>query len=805
MTDLKPYDYQISVAKRLLAGDSVVLQAPTGAGKTAAALLPYIHARRTDTRNNFPTKCVYVVPMRVLANQFVAEFQKYAEPYSRVFRREIRATIQTGERPEDRRFDRGDVVFCTVDQFLSSFLLMPYGLSNRLANLNAGAMVGTYLVFDEFHLLDPQSTLPTVLYAIKQLHTLAPVLLMTATFSREMLDALGAELSAQAIAVPPSETAAIETGGGQTPPRQRTWYASDAELTAEGVLATHRTRSLAICNTVKRAQALYRDLRSLCSKRSPNVEILLLHSRFLKEDRQQNEQRLRTLFGKNHDRTTSAILVGTQTIEVGVDITSDILHTELAPASALIQRAGRCARFPGEQGSVVVHPVPDYAPYGKGKEDPGDESPWIWEMRAVLEWLKARSGTVLDFSKEQEMINAVSTPRDRQILEDLSAGRVTHAETVHRVLINDRQGNESRVLVRDVDSRLLLIHPSPHDLTTNPFAATGFAIPTKTLYGMLKDWLNRPGDLEWRVMRLIQDSSSDDSRARYDWEPLTVPSLLWATRVLVVNPVLAGYWPDEGLVPERGDSGFESSSSEDASKQTWDGALYRLESYEDHVRRVAEAFATLALPDLEYPAWSLERRAGWERGSIVRAAWLSCLFHDVGKLGRLWQRWAREYQSEIGAPVGSRLAVAHTDWDERNPVHVTADKRVRAKFARPPHAAQSAFAVGPVLVQAFGRELEPLVVATLSAIARHHAPFAHECDLFELEPASSDYVDATLPFLPGRVREGVDLHGLKSLCRTRQRCLLARPDQESEWLAYLLLARALRRADQRGTEVGCSV
>ena len=185
MSEWKPYEFQKEVASLLLTGKSVILQAPTGAGKTTAALLPFLHAWREETDENFPLKCVYTVPMRVLANQFTAEYEERADSFGRRFKRSLNVRIQTGEHSEDREFE-GDLIFCTIDQFLSSYLTMPYSLPRRLANINAGAFVGSYLVFDEFHLLDPDSTLPSTLYAVKRLSQVAPVLLMTATFSRSV-------------------------------------------------------------------------------------------------------------------------------------------------------------------------------------------------------------------------------------------------------------------------------------------------------------------------------------------------------------------------------------------------------------------------------------------------------------------------------------------------------------------------------------------------------------------------------------------------------------------------------------------
>ena len=89
MSTFAPYPFQRHVAALLLSGQSVILQAPTGAGKTFAALLPFFEARQQGL--DFPRKCIYAVPMRVLANQFAAE-----EPPL-----PLRVAIQTGEHRDD--------------------------------------------------------------------------------------------------------------------------------------------------------------------------------------------------------------------------------------------------------------------------------------------------------------------------------------------------------------------------------------------------------------------------------------------------------------------------------------------------------------------------------------------------------------------------------------------------------------------------------------------------------------------------------------------------------------------------------
>ena len=585
------YPYQERVKELIQVGKSVILQAPTGAGKTRAALSPFIENFFNRNDGSTPRKCIYSVPMRVLANQFEAEYKKLSSSYQRRNREEIKVTIQTGERPEDREL-KGDLIFCTIDQFLSSYLTMPYSLPRRMANINTGALVGSYLVFDEFHLLDPDSTLPSTLYAIKRLSQIAPVLLMTATFSSSVLYALQKQIhNSEVVLVDPEEARSIETSFGEKKGRQRMWQIAESALSAASIFEAHKKahkkRSLAICNTVRKAQELYRELKELTKDKSRDV--LLLHSRFLQEDRQTIEKDIRTRFGRDNS-DGSIIAIATQTIEVGVDITSEILHTELAPASSLIQRAGRCGRYAGEQGQVIVYQVEKKSPYLSKS--------WENEMDVAFEWLKDHNNQIFDFGTEQEFVNAVATPRDKEILLKLSAGQAIRDEDVKRALIGEQDSKAARDLVRDADSKLVLIHPDPKkDLTLNPYLAKGFNIQTITLFGMVKEWRARDIDVDWRVMRLIEDKKDkeEDNRTDYGWEVLTDEKLLTSTQVIVVNPELAGYLKDEGFVADLGNTPFVSTMLDISERRIYEGYSYRLESYEEHIKRVLEAFKNISL------------------------------------------------------------------------------------------------------------------------------------------------------------------------------------------------------------------
>jgi CRISPR-associated endonuclease/helicase Cas3 len=112
---------------------------------------------------------------------------------------------------------------------------------------------------------------------------------------------------------------------------------------------------LVICNTVERALAVYRGIKDLKTSGSEEPlfdddHVLLLHSRFRGHERASWKDRL-DAFEKGADGQSGArIIVATQVIEAGVDLSASVLYTELCPLPSLIQRLGRCARRAGEVG-----------------------------------------------------------------------------------------------------------------------------------------------------------------------------------------------------------------------------------------------------------------------------------------------------------------------------------------------------------------------------------------------------------------------------------------------------------------------
>jgi len=91
-----------------------------------------------------------------------------------------------------------------------------------------------------------------------------------------------------------------------------------------------------IFNTIERAKQFFIKLK----ENTENLNIILYHSQFTHSDRVKKENEI---INKSLD-DKSFILIATQIIEISLDISADIMYTELAPPDALGQRGGRLNR-----------------------------------------------------------------------------------------------------------------------------------------------------------------------------------------------------------------------------------------------------------------------------------------------------------------------------------------------------------------------------------------------------------------------------------------------------------------------------
>lgn len=93
---------------------------------------------------------------------------------------------------------------------------------------------------------------------------------------------------------------------------------------------------LVICNKVRKAKEIYKELSEL----SVGVDIHLIHSQFIRKDRQAKEKEIQDFA----DSEEEGIWIATQVVEASLDIDFDLLITELSELNGLFQRMGRCYR-----------------------------------------------------------------------------------------------------------------------------------------------------------------------------------------------------------------------------------------------------------------------------------------------------------------------------------------------------------------------------------------------------------------------------------------------------------------------------
>jgi len=100
-------------------------------------------------------------------------------------------------------------------------------------------------------------------------------------------------------------------------------------------------QTLVICNTVQRAQQVWERLRSTLPQRIP---LFLLHSRFCMRDRLHHENTILQAAGLTN-RRQPLVVVATQVVEVSLNLDLDVLYSDPAPLEALLQRFGRINRL----------------------------------------------------------------------------------------------------------------------------------------------------------------------------------------------------------------------------------------------------------------------------------------------------------------------------------------------------------------------------------------------------------------------------------------------------------------------------
>lgn len=398
------------------AGTLTVLEAPTGSGKTEAALLHFLRLFQQGLVDGL----YFALPLRAAAMQI---YQRVCRAVNCVFPRGPRPPVilaVPGYRRVDdvegtalpdfrtywpadddlmlryhgwaaenpKRFLAGTVVVGTVDQVLLSSLTVSH------AHLRAAALLRQLLVVDEVHASDVYMARLLEDVLERHLGAAGHALLMSATLGSSAQHRLLATVGGKSRAAPPALAEALRrpyplvtiASGSQAesltvedtgPPKAltfepRPFLDHPVEVAARALSAAREGgRVLVIRNTVTGCRSVQDEIELLAQ--STHDEHLLFrcdgvvaphHSRYSSSDRRRLDDAIEKAFGRQRPVGSGLVAVTTQTVEQSLDLDADFMLTDLCPMDVLLQRVGRLHRHqrgrpPGCQAARVVVLVPD--------------------------------------------------------------------------------------------------------------------------------------------------------------------------------------------------------------------------------------------------------------------------------------------------------------------------------------------------------------------------------------------------------------------------------------------------------------
>jgi len=370
---LEPFDYQHQLAESAWPD---LLDVPTGMGKTAAVTLGWLWKRgwRKDRRTEpadpgTPRRLVWCLPMRVLVEQTAENIRQWLERLGiggAAGGGKVSVHVLMGGESELNTWaehpEEDMILIGTQDMLLSRALMRGYGISRYQWPIHFALLHNDCLwVFDEVQLMGAGLATSAQFEALRRHFPLAKssrTLWISATLNPDWLATIDmrphlGSLHRHVIGEKDREQASARLRATKTLGQASISLTKDAdnkpglqaylERLRDLVMEAHdlQTQTLVIVNRVDHAQQLFRLLRDW----RPDKADLLIHARFRAAERAEQSRRMRD------QNDTDRIIVATQAIEAGVDISSKTLITELAPWPSLVQRFGRCNRY-GEHNAA---------------------------------------------------------------------------------------------------------------------------------------------------------------------------------------------------------------------------------------------------------------------------------------------------------------------------------------------------------------------------------------------------------------------------------------------------------------------
>jgi len=797
VTGFAPYDYQIKVAELLLRDRNVILSVPTGAGKTWASIMPFLYAKQNGIET-FPPKMIYSLPLRTLTNSIYSDVTEALKNTDF----EAFASIQTGEYCNDPYFEK-EIIFSTIDQTLSNFLCFPLPLSKRQANINAGALIGSYLVFDEFHLLDPKLSMATTLGMLQILSNLCRVCIMTATLTEDYIQFIKDKFNFEIVTTKhfSSDVKKIKSlKRVENKSMKKSVIVSDKTINITDILNTHKNRTIVICNRVEKAQQIYNELITSIDnyQKIKRENIICLHSRFFDKDRKEKENKLKILFGR--DSKESAILISTQVIEAGMDISCDVMHTEISPVNSFLQRAGRCARFENEYGEIYVYDILDEVEKVLIDSDNEEDRNEIRKLNnkylpyekdiCSLSLSELRKCNSIDEKIASELVNNVLQEVEKKSISNITE-RIYNKDKIQKSW-KDCDKKHYRETVRDIQTIDLVLYDLENygNEKIIPWQYETISVYKWSFISWAKQVEEDRMDKEDWIFAKAEQSS--DSCFDFEWQDkdsyilkrLSIDEMKNHFDVIFVSNRYFNYSPEVGFMVSQNDNHATSPLKEGKQKDK-QNITYKKDTFYQHNKALLNCFETEFKPNLKFMLNELENyweeKLDWEK--LIKFA---LCFHDYGKLNIAWQKPMIEFQSRKSGIDCSQEVLAHTDYDENTDKELAKECKVNKK---PPHAGIGAIQAHKLLCDTYSEEIANVVAI---AILKHHSSETQSSADFYIANSGIQEMDILLKecSIKGHLTHKMDKELLDDLL----------PETHKEWILCLFLIRILRLCDQKATE-----
>ena len=556
--NVAPFTYQRAFAEQTWPD---VLIAPTGLGKTAAVVLGWAWHHVSDEYTP-PRRLVYCLPMRTLVDQTALNVKAWlrrlgeADVYwkSRLPDYETGVHVLMGGIDEPRWFETPDhpaILIGTQDMLLSRALMRGYAMSRFRWPVDFALLHNdAQWIFDEAQLMSSGLATSAQLAGFRRVlgtEISSRSLWMSATLHPDWLGTVDFQQRPTVWRIPDdfpddAQSSYVRKLIDAPKPIQQASVAPvsakkadlDAYATAlaEEILHLHQENrtTLVVVNTVARAQAVHKALRE---KDIAPSRLALIHSRFRPRDRKVQMDKL-----PEPGEAKDLIVVATQAIEAGVDLSAAVMLTELAPASSLVQRFGRVNRYgelnDSDGGTIRWIDLIDGSP-NDSLTAPYDLEELRKGRERIAVLTDARSSNLALPASDDYAPRWVIRSRDMMDLYDTDPD-LTGFDVDISPYIRDAEDTDIHVFWRDFD---VSVRPEDQPAPTQDELCA-------VRIGQARDWLTnvRKQDGQ-RVFRIDPQARANTKGKVLAWAPFR--EVAWPGLVLMIHSSAGGYTSETGF------------------------------------------------------------------------------------------------------------------------------------------------------------------------------------------------------------------------------------------------------------------